>query len=111
METTPPEVVVAMTALPPAANAAAFVTALLDARLIACGTLLPGARSLYRWEGRVEDAAETLVLLKTTAEQLPLLRAQLPLLHPYAVPELLVLPSTGGLPAYLDWVRGEVAKA
>lgn len=110
METTPPTVVVAMTSLPPSADAAAFVGALLDARLIACGTLLPGARSLYRWEGRVEDAAETLVLLKTTAEQLPLLREHIPSLHPYQVPELLALPCTDGLPAYLEWVRGEVAK-
>jgi len=112
METTPPDttVVVALTSLPPNADAPAFVRALLDRGVIACGTLLPGARSLYRWQGQVEDAAETVVLLKTTADQVPLLREHLPSLHPYDVPELLVLPCRDGLPAYLAWVRGEVAK-
>lgn len=110
METTPPAVVVVMTSLPASADGAAFVRTLLEARLVACGTLLPGARSLYRWEGRVEDSGETIVLLKTTGDLLPLLRQHISSLHPYAVPELLVLPSDGGLPAYLDWVRGEVAK-
>ncbi len=109
MDTTPPTVVVALTTLPPNADARAFVRALLDARLIACGTLLPGARSLYRWEGRVEEADESLLLLKTTTECLPLLREHLVSHHPYEVPELLVFPSSDGLPAYLAWVRGEVA--
>lgn len=113
METTPPggtDVVVALTSLPPNADAAAFVRTLLEHGLIACGTLLPGARSIYRWQGQVEDAPETLVLLKTTAACVPLLREHLPSHHPYEVPELLVLTCTDGLPAYLSWVRGEVAK-
>jgi periplasmic divalent cation tolerance protein len=113
METTPPggtDVVVALTSLPPNADAAAFVRTLLEGGLIACGTLLPGARSIYRWQGQVEDAAETVVLLKTTAACVPLLREHLPSHHPYDVPEFLVLPCSDGLPAYLAWVREEVAK-
>ena len=113
METTPPsgtDVVIALTSLPPNADAAAFVRTLVEHGLVACGTLLPGARSIYRWQGQVEDAAETIVLLKTTVACVPLLREQLPSHHPYEVPELLVLPCTDGLPAYLAWVRGEVAK-
>jgi periplasmic divalent cation tolerance protein len=113
METTPPPapapVVLALTTLPPTADADAFVQALLERRLVACGTLLPGARSLYHWQGQVEHAAETVVLLKTTAPLVPLLREHLPSLHPYEVPELLVLSCADGLPAYLQWVRGEVA--
>jgi periplasmic divalent cation tolerance protein len=113
METTPPddtEVVVALTSLPPNADAPAFVRALLERGLIACGTLLPGARSIYRWQGQVEEAAETVVLLKTTAARGALLREHLVSLHPYEVPELLVLSCVDGLPAYLGWVREEVAK-
>ena len=120
METTPPggppsgrpkdrDVVVALTALPPNADAPAFVRALLERRLVACGTLLPGARSLYRWQGAIEDATETVVLLKTTRAQLPLLHEHLPSLHPYEIPELLVLSVQDGWPPYLAWVRGEVA--
>lgn len=113
METTPPggtDVVVALTSLPPNADGPAFVRALLEQGLIACGTLLPGGRSLYRWQGQIEDAEETVVLLKTTAACVPLLREHLPSQHPYEVPELLVLTAADGLPAYLAWVRGEVAK-
>jgi periplasmic divalent cation tolerance protein len=112
METTPPsatDVVVALTSLPPSLDAAGFVRALLERRLIACGTLLPAARSLYTWEGAIEDAQETVVLLKTTAASIPALREQLPSLHPYQVPELLVLPCSDGLPAYLGWVADAVA--
>jgi periplasmic divalent cation tolerance protein len=113
METTPPagtDVVVVLTTLPPNADGTAFVRALLERSLIAFGTLLPGAQSLYRWEGQLEEARETLLLLKTTADRVPLLHEHLPSLHPYAVPELLVLPCVDGWPPYLAWVRGEVAK-
>ena len=113
METTPPtgtDVVLALTSLPPNADAAAFVRGLLEAGLIACGTLLPGARSMYRWRGHIEESAETVVLLKTTAACVPLLREHLPSQHPYEVPELLVLTCVDGLPTYLAWVAGEVAK-
>lgn len=101
-------VVVALTTLPPQADGEAFVRALLEARLVACGTLLPGARSIYRWEGAIESASETVVLLKTTAAQVEALKQQLPTLHPYDVPELLVLPCDDGFPPYLAWVQQAV---
>jgi periplasmic divalent cation tolerance protein len=102
----PPEtaVVLALTTLPADADAGSFLRALLAARLIACGTIHAGARSLYHWEGQIEEAAEQLLLLKTTAGRLEALRAAFSSLHPYAVPELLILPVTDGLPAYLRWV-------
>jgi periplasmic divalent cation tolerance protein len=103
-----PRVVVAITTLPPEADADAFVRALLDARLVACGTVLPGARSIYRWQGRIEEAAESVLLLKTTEGRLPALRERLPSLHPYDVPELLVVASDDGLPSYLAWVQEQV---
>ena len=106
----PDTVVVALTTLPPEADGEAFVRALLAARLVACGTLLPGARSLYRWEGAVESASETVLLLKTTAAQVEALKQQLPALHPYDVPELLILPCNDGFPPYLTWVQHAVSE-
>ena len=63
--------------------------------------VLPGMRSLYRWEGRIADEPETLILLKTTADRVAALKAALPALHPYQVPELLTFAAADGLPAYL----------
>ena len=103
-----PAVVLALTALPPELEGAVFARALLEARLVACVSLLPGARSVYRWQGRIEEGTETIALLKTTADRVPLLREYLVSHHPYEVPELLVFPVNDGLPAYLDWVRGEM---
>ena len=102
----PPEtaVVLALTTLPADADAGSFLRALLAARLIACGTIHAGARSLYHWEGQIEEAAEQLLLLKTTAGHLEELQIAFAALHPYAVPELIVVPVTDGLPAYLRWV-------
>lgn len=102
-------VVLAITTLPTTVDGEAFVRALLEERLVACGTLLPGARSVYRWEGAVEGATETAVLLKTTATRVPALRERLPALHPYDIPELLILPCNDGFPPYLAWVKSEVS--
>ena len=103
-------VCLALTTVATTTDAEALVRALLERRLIACGTLLPGARSLYRWEGRVADEAEVVVLLKTVGARLDALREAFGALHPYEVPELLVFPAGDGLAAYLGWVRGEVAE-
>jgi periplasmic divalent cation tolerance protein len=102
------DVVLALTTCADEASAVALVRALVERRLVACGTLLPGARSVYRWRGAVEDTTEVVVLLKTTAARVDALREALPGLHTYEVPELLVFPAAGGLPAYLAWVAGEV---
>jgi periplasmic divalent cation tolerance protein len=105
----PEAVVVVLTALPPALDARAFAHGLLDARLAACVSLLPGATSVYRWQGKIEEGTETIALLKTTAARVPLLREHMVSQHPYDVPELVVLEASDGLPAYLQWVREEVA--
>ena len=101
------EVVVVLTTVASEDAGAALVGALLDRRLVACGTLLPGARSLYRWEGRVADQRETVLLLKTVRGRLPELEAAFADLHPYRVPELLALPVAAGLAPYLGWVAAE----
>ena len=88
-----------------------LVRALLERRLIACGTLVPGARSLYRWQGKIADEREVMVILKTRSARLETLQAAFGELHPYKVPELLALPVSAGLPRYLDWISGETTLA
>ncbi|HEX9562537.1 MAG TPA: divalent-cation tolerance protein CutA [Gemmatimonadaceae bacterium] len=90
---------------------ATLIRALLDRRLIACGTMLPGARSLYRWEGRIADESETVLLLKTRSAILHALEQAFIELHPYKVPELLALSPTSGLEKYLAWINEETSIA
>ena len=88
-----------------------LVRALLERRLIACGTLLPGARSLYRWQGKIADEREVVLLLKTRSARLETLQAAFGELHPYKVPELLALPVSAGLSKYLEWISSETSLA
>lgn len=92
-------------------EAVAFVRALLERRLIACGTVLPGARSLYRWEGRIADEQEVMVVLKTRTARLESLQVAFGELHPYKVPELLALPVSAGHEKYLSWISKETTLA
>ena len=103
------EPLVILTTLASVDEARAFVRALVDARLVACGTVLPGATSIYRWEGTMTEEPEVVVLLKTDASRWDALAAAVQQRHPYEVPELLALPVAHGLEAYLSWLSGEVA--
>jgi periplasmic divalent cation tolerance protein len=76
-------------------------------RLAACANLLPGVRSVYRWEGEVQEDAEVLLVLKTVAGRLPALEAALAELHPYDVPECVALEPASVEAKYLDWLRAE----
>jgi periplasmic divalent cation tolerance protein len=80
---------------------------LVDRRLAACVNILPGVRSIYRWEGRVEHSDETLMMIKTTADRFDALKEHIVMSHPHAVPEVLALDVVAGLDRYLDWVRAE----
>lgn len=82
---------------------------LLEERLVACVNLVPSVTSLYWWEGQIQEDSEVLMIVKTDATRLEPLQQRLPQLHPYSVPELVVLPVEGGLPAYLEWVRASVS--
>lgn len=99
---------VVLVTAPDADTAAGLARALVEERLAACGNLVPGIRSIYRWEGKICDEAEVLIVLKTTAALADALRDRVVALHPYACPEVLVLPVEAGHAAYLAWVREQV---
>jgi len=88
-----------------AAEAAAIGRAVVDERLAACCSILPGARSIYRWQGRICDEAEAVLILKTTAERFESLAARVRALHSYETPEIVAAPVVFGSEAYLRWVR------
>ncbi|MGD1791808.1 divalent-cation tolerance protein CutA, partial [Klebsiella pneumoniae subsp. pneumoniae] len=92
---------------PDADSAERIATALVAERLAACVNLLPGLRSVYRWQRKVEAAAEVLLLVKTSAEAYPALQERLRQLHPYELPELLAVEAASGLPEYLQWLAAE----
>jgi periplasmic divalent cation tolerance protein len=103
------ELLLAISTFPDAESAAAIASQLVDERLAACANIMPGVRSIYRWEGKIEDASETTVFFKTTAERRAAFQERLKSLHPYDVPEIIFLPVKDGLPAYLDWVAQSCA--
>jgi periplasmic divalent cation tolerance protein len=103
------DALVVLTTVASADEAVALITGLLERRLIACGTMLPRARSFYRWEGKLADEEEIVVMLKTRAPRLEQLEAAFGELHPYKVPELLALPVTAGLAKYLAWINDETS--
>jgi len=103
------DAVVVLTTIPTADEAVALIRELLDRRLIACGTVQPGARSIYRWEGKIADEQEAVVMLKTRSGCIEGLRRAFAELHPYKVPELLAIPVTGGLERYLGWINSETS--
>lgn len=80
--------------------------ALVEERLAACATLIPKVESIYRWEGKIENSSEVLILLKTNADTVALLEARLRELHSYQTPEFLVLPVESGSAAYMAWLDG-----
>jgi periplasmic divalent cation tolerance protein len=81
---------------------------LVDKRLAACVNILPAVRSIYRWEGNVEEATEVMLLIKTRSDLFADLQAAVTELHSYEVPELIALPIVEGSNAYLAWLNGEL---
>ncbi len=72
--------------------------------LAACVNLVPGLVSIYRWRGERQEGTELLLLIKTTAQRYPALQERIASLHPYELAEIIAVPISEGLPAYLDWV-------
>lgn len=102
---------VVLVTAPDAEAAERLVGTLLEERLVACANLVPGVTSIFRWKGAVEHQSEVLIVLKTVAANVAALLERVPALHPYEVPEVLVVPVVAGHGAYLDWVRQESGAA
>lgn len=92
-------------------EAVSVASALLEEKLAACVTLLPGALSLYRWEGQTKRETEVVLLAKTTAERRENAMARIAALHPYAVPCILSYPANSVFPQYCQWVAKETGSA
>jgi len=91
----------------PEAVAEPLARSLVGERLAACVNIVPAVRSIYRWQGRVEEDAEVLLIAKTHCDRVEALSARVRELHPYDLPETLALPAVGGSPDYLGWVNAE----
>ena len=96
-----------LTNLPDQASAQAMAQSLVADRLAACVNILAPCRSVYRWQGRIEDAPEIPLLIKTTAARYAALEAAIRAGHPYELPEIIAVPIAHGLPEYLNWVASE----
>ena len=103
------DALVVLVTAPTPERAAEIARALVEERLAACGNVVPGLRSIYRWEGKVQDDPEALLVLKTTRARFEALRDRVLALHPYEVPEVLALPVEAGSAAYLAWIGRETA--
>lgn len=96
--------VIALTTLPADADAGEFGRTLVDERLAACVNLLPVMESVYRWEGKIEFEAERQLVIKTSRDRVADLWDRVRELHPYEVPEFIVIPIIDGNEAYLRWI-------
>jgi periplasmic divalent cation tolerance protein len=89
-------------------EAAKLARVLVEARVAACVTMVPGARSVYRWQGAIETAAECLLIIKSSRQLFESLRLALEKAHTYDVPEVLALPIVQGTANYVNWLEGQL---
>ena len=104
MSSQTPEALLVLTTCPDEAVAERLARQLVEAGLAACVSRMPGLRSTYRWQGRVEDEPEVLLLIKTVATRFQELEMRLKSLHPYEVPEIIAVPIVRGSSDYLSWL-------
>ena len=91
-----------------AEEAGKIATAIVEQRLAACANIVSGIRSVYRWEGKIQDDQEALLIIKTTRERFAALRDAIEKLHGYSVPEIIALPIVEGAERYLNWIQDSV---
>ena len=103
------EALIVFTTFANEADAARVTRVLVEERLIACANLLPGARSIYRWEQGVRDESEIVVLMKTRKQDWTALLSRLHDLHPYTTPECVAVRIAAGAPKYMAWLEDALA--
>jgi periplasmic divalent cation tolerance protein len=86
-----------------------IATALVEAGEAGCVSIIPGIRSIYRWEGKICEEGELLLIIKSIAERFEDVRSRIRQLHTYQVPEVISMPITSGDPDYLRWLSEQVA--
>jgi periplasmic divalent cation tolerance protein len=101
------EALLIVTNLPDRESAERLAGLLVEQRLAACVTILAPCTSVYRWQGAVETANETPLLIKTAAANYEAVEAAIKLQHPYELPEIIAVPIAAGFPAYLNWLTAE----
>ena len=101
------EVQIVLSTIDTSENARLIARMLVTERLAACVSILPPVTSVYRWKDELHEDPEFQLIIKTATDRVDLLLERLRQVHPYEVPEMLVLPVPQGLKAYLDWVRAE----
>lgn len=109
MPVMPADILMVHCTVPDAETAERIGRTVVDERLAACVNILPGVRSIYRWDGAVESADELLLIAKTTRSSFDALRDRLVALHPYELPQVVAVKLELGSADYLDWVRRETA--
>ena len=103
--------VVILVTAPDETVAAELGRRLVEERLVACANVVPGLKSIYWWEGAVEEASEVLVLLKARGADVGRISKRVEELHPYSVPEVIATPIVDGLSDYLSWIQAETERA
>jgi len=98
------KIVLALSTFPDAETARRISNELVAGKFAACANILPSVESIYRWKGKIENGAETLVVFKVSEERQTAFQEKLQSLHPYEVPEIVFVQLAGGLPDYLRWV-------
>jgi periplasmic divalent cation tolerance protein len=93
------------------ADAERLARALVEGRLAACVNVVPRVRSFYHWKGQLDSGVECLLIIKTSRDLFPAVRAEMEKLHPYELPELLALPVVAGAENYLSWLDASLRGA
>lgn len=101
------EPILVITNFPDRASALALAQKLVDERLAACVNVLADCTSVYRWQEKIENASEVPVLIKTLAQHYPRVEQAVKAMHPYELPEIIAVPISNGLPAYMQWMAAE----
>lgn len=96
--------IVTLCTVPDRGSGERIARVLVEERLAACVNLVPSVTSVYRWEGKVEEASEQLLVIKTVAERFEAVKVRIKELHSYELPEIIAIPITKGSSEYLDWI-------